>query len=944
MSARGDPWRDADLDRFGIFVPAIMSAGLLFSVLTLLRDAMHARRHRHRDRRVHIAATTTAGHVTTGRPATAALDKALRPRVAYLLTSLTCLAVAVYIVVGAIGNYGKPGGYLSDVGWLLAVSLVSSLLLLWLALGSGLLFARFPDTPPWATELLLSTPLGQPPEGDEPQTLRRFVLGWAAILSTGVFGVITLGVASARTGFQAADERVMEAIRDWSWLDHFEWPNVLGRSEVILGLALLIGVATLRCLPFAAAYLIAVVASFGVSTGVRMVVERDRPPGTSLTGWTDSFPSGHVAQVVLLAGLLPLAAQVLTRRRWVAYPIGLVAGVAAALAALLRVYHSLHWPTDVLGGIALGATMVLLVRWALETPRWHQRCHHCPWEPTAGPEHTVVHIEQWLHAPLRLLSLTWTFVAISFFTVLLFTQGIPRDPDGESVGELVEVWGTIASLALLSLAWLLALRWPGAGAFGLAIGGLILGALSSVAYHPAISLLIAAAFGLPAVGLWVGWQQRRSRRSMVVLAAVTATMAIGVYSTASAVNDRFYGPSHPESDTPALAVDQVTWAWSGAPTTDGFRVVARLDAAADEARVVARDLRGRVVGRSEAVDVPDSRIVQLALAGLRPGTRYEYAVEVDGALDSTRGRGFATTAAAGPTDLRIAVGSCARTGSNGQVFDAIRRLRPDLFVISGDHHYGNPGAPDIDLYRALHGRALTAPAQAALYRDVPVAYVWDDHDYGPNDADSTSPTRETAWLAYREMVPSFAAPTGPINQAFSIGRVRIVMTDTRSAKTADTMLGAEQLVWLLDELRTAARSHAVVLWVQSVPWITPTDPARDDWGAYPEERQQILDLIHEEGIDNLVMLSGDAHMVALDDGTNSGGFPVLHAAALDRPGNVKGGPYSDGAFPGPGQFGLVEVEDDGGDRVEVTLSGRTWEDEVLVSRTFGFDVPDAARG
>ena len=56
MTRSRDPWADAYIDRFGIFVPAIMSAGLLFSIVTLLRDAVHGRRHRHRERRVEIAA------------------------------------------------------------------------------------------------------------------------------------------------------------------------------------------------------------------------------------------------------------------------------------------------------------------------------------------------------------------------------------------------------------------------------------------------------------------------------------------------------------------------------------------------------------------------------------------------------------------------------------------------------------------------------------------------------------------------------------------------------------------------------------------------------------------------------------------------------------------------------------------------------------------------
>jgi len=81
-------------------------------------------------------------------------------------------------------------------------------------------------------------------------------------------------------------------------------------------------------------------------------------------------------------------------------------------------------------------------------------------------------------------------------------------------------------------------------------------------------------------------------------------------------------------------------------------------------------------------------------------------------------------------------------------------------------------------------------------------------------------------------------------------------------------------------------------------------------------------------------------MVAIDDGTNtdystagSSGFPLLQAAALDRPGNVKGGPYSGGAFPGAGQFGLVDIDDDGS-RVVVTMTGRTWDGRELASHRF----------
>jgi phosphodiesterase/alkaline phosphatase D-like protein len=312
---------------------------------------------------------------------------------------------------------------------------------------------------------------------------------------------------------------------------------------------------------------------------------------------------------------------------------------------------------------------------------------------------------------------------------------------------------------------------------------------------------------------------------------------------------------------------------------------------------------------------------------------------VDGEPDRTRGAGTFSTAPEGPASFTIAVGSCARTGSSGAVFDAIRAVDPLLFVHMGDLHYANIARDDAVLFGERYEDVLASPAQAALYRSVPVAYVWGDHDFGAENADSSSPSRAAARAAYRAYVPHHdLVEAGAIHHAFTVGRVRVVMTDTRSERTDTTMLGRRQLAWLQEELVTASQDHALVLWVNVDPWVAPAEAGRDDWGGFADERRRIADTIADAGIKNLVMVSGDAHMVAADDGTNTdyssdggGGFPLLHAAAMDAPGLVKGGPYSEGVFPGAGQFGTVTVTDTGGVTVDVELAGRNWRNEVLVS-------------
>jgi phosphodiesterase/alkaline phosphatase D-like protein len=146
------------------------------------------------------------------------------------------------------------------------------------------------------------------------------------------------------------------------------------------------------------------------------------------------------------------------------------------------------------------------------------------------------------------------------------------------------------------------------------------------------------------------------------------------------------------------------------------------------------------------------------------------------------------------------------------------------------------------------------------------------------------------------------------------------------------MLGAAQRAWLEAELDGGSHHAALVVWANSVPWIAAPTQSGDhwDWGGYDDERRRLAAFIQDRSIENLVIVSGDAHMLAIDDGTNSPGrIPVLQAGSLDRHGSIKGGPYSEGAYPGGGQFALMTIRDDGNE-IEVIWSGRDYLDRELV--------------
>jgi len=423
-----------------------------------------------------------------------------------------------------------------------------------------------------------------------------------------------------------------------------------------------------------------------------------------------------------------------------------------------------------------------------------------------------------------------------------------------------------------------------------------------------------------------------------------------------------------QSAPKTTAVDKTTvyapakdYVWSGAVTADSARVcvkVAEPTAKKDAAgKAISPTPKVRLAwSPSDSGEAPAFSQVQIAsqendftlsfpVTGLKPATTYRYAVETDGKLAEGL-TGTFTTFPVGPADFRFCFASCARTGTRSKVFDTILKQNPAFFLHMGDFHYENIGKLDSAKRRQAYARVLGSPSQRALFRSVPIAYVWDDHDYLGNNTGGISPAGIEARLNYQECVPHYPLGLGsgnvPIAQAFSYGRVRFILTDLRSARTADSTMGDAQKKWFKTELLSAASSNGLIVWMSTFPWIGKTDPKKviDYWPGYANERREIANFLKANSIRNICILSGDAHMLAIDDGSNSdyadgGGapIPVFQAAALDSTGSVKGGPYSEGAFPGPGQFGRMDIKDDG-KSIHVAWSGRNLDDKEIISHEF----------
>ena len=105
-----------------------------------------------------------------------------------------------------------------------------------------------------------------------------------------------------------------------------------------------------------------VVAAAGAGTVCKHIVGRARPP-IPLHLTTESnfaFPSGHTTATTALVGAVLLVYSTTARSRSRTVVAAFAAVVPVAAVAASRLYLGVHWFTDVVGGVLLGAAVTLM--------------------------------------------------------------------------------------------------------------------------------------------------------------------------------------------------------------------------------------------------------------------------------------------------------------------------------------------------------------------------------------------------------------------------------------------------------------------------------------------------------------------------------------------------------------------------------------------------------
>ena len=287
-------------------------------------------------------------------------------------------------------------------------------------------------------------------------------------------------------------------------------------------------------------------------------------------------------------------------------------------------------------------------------------------------------------------------------------------------------------------------------------------------------------------------------------------------------------------------------------------------------------------------EVQNGFVAKLIANQVLPGKKYTYEVFVDGTkIERDYPMEFESQTLwqwrTDPPEVSFAIGSCNYVneeqfdrpgkpyGSDFDIFKSIHKKRPDFMLWLGDNTY----LREVDwnsrtgfLHRYTHTRSL--PELQPLLASTHHYAIWDDHDYGPNNADSGFWGKETASEIFKLFWgnPNYdVINQGGITGTFQWADLQFFLLDNRYFRTSNNnftekreMLGKAQIDWLINAL---ASSNAPFKFVAVGGQVLNSEAMYENYSIFPEEKQYFLDKIREAKIEGVIFLDGDRHHTAL---------------------------------------------------------------------------------
>ena len=297
--------------------------------------------------------------------------------------------------------------------------------------------------------------------------------------------------------------------------------------------------------------------------------------------------------------------------------------------------------------------------------------------------------------------------------------------------------------------------------------------------------------------------------------------------------------------------------------------------------------------------------VKIDLNGLQVNTTYNYLVIADGKANASSPVLKFTTKELWQwrkpaPDFSFLAGSCSYFndpeydrpgkpyGGDSSIFETMASNSAAFHLWLGDNWYTR----EVDYlspwglaYRASRDRSK--PVLQKLLNSMPQYAIWDDHDYGPNDAGSSFILKEESRKVFMNYWcnPSYGEDGKGIYTKISYSDVDLFLTDDRYFRSEDKVpdsidgapnkskhfFGATQLQWLENSLLYSTATFKIIATGSQV-----LNPLNDYecMKYYSAEYFELMNFLASQKVRGVIFLTGDRHHSEIIKMSRKGLFPL----------------------------------------------------------------------
>lgn len=313
----------------------------------------------------------------------------------------------------------------------------------------------------------------------------------------------------------------------------------------------------------------------------------------------------------------------------------------------------------------------------------------------------------------------------------------------------------------------------------------------------------------------------------------------------------------------------------------------------------------------------------IRLSNLEPDSsvRYSLIVETEAGALETEAFVLRTAPLEGSElDFDMVLGSCSYKndlaldpqgkGGDYQIFQHMANRKPRLVLWLGDNTYLR--LPDLLSPSGMESRFMkdrALPELAPLLHTGSHYAIWDDHDFGPNDAKRNFIFKNTSLSLFKRYWRNPPAAGEGIYTSFRYADAEFFLLDDRWFRDDDKsqalgrgMLGRVQLLWLKEALRKSSARFKVVA---NGSQLFNDQNRFEGWQNFPEERLDFLNWAEKEKISGLLFLSGDRHRTEMI-GRTFGTLSIIELTCSPLTSSARPAPESEKDNPSRVSGTLVE--------------------------------------